>query len=326
MKVFITVDTEFWPSNPQCISKKHLQADIQRDIYGEYLDSEFGLNFQLEALTSEGLQAIFFVESLNAVKIGVEPLAKILGLINKHHQDLGLHIHPEWLHWIDKKKYPNSIQRMGQLSLSEQITLVKQCIELLNQAGNQSPILSFRAGNYAANSDTLRALNQNGIKYDLSYNINYLHSGCDFNKDELYLQPRYCEGVIEIPVSYFQDYPGHFRPTQLNCASYKEMKLALLQAEKRGWKTFVIVMHSFELVKYCPERKRIKPDYIVIDRYTQLLQFLGANKDRFIVEGLSKVIEQELITPCMTFEPLRGKFTNTLLRWKEQAQRRIIHV
>ena len=52
-------------------------------------------------------------------------------------------------------------------------------------------------------------------------------------------------------------------------------------AWKNGWEAFVIVSHSFELLK--KRRKRIShpmPDPIVVRRFTRLCEFLESNRDK----------------------------------------------
>src|SRR5207248_4475141 len=84
-------------------------------------------------------------------------------------------------------------------------------------------------------------------------------------------------GVHEFPVSIFRDWPGHWRPAQLCACSSGEMEHALDTAERRGWPAFVIVWHSFELIK----RLKARPDPIMLRRFRRLCGFLQKHRDRF---------------------------------------------
>jgi hypothetical protein len=92
--------------------------------------------------------------------------------------------------------------------------------------------------------------------------------------------PRVIAGVAEYPVSFFQDYPGHFRHTQVCACSSHEMTAALELAFGGGWSDFVIVLHTFEMVK---NRHTGEPrsNGVVKNRFERLCRFLGSNKDRF---------------------------------------------
>jgi hypothetical protein len=110
-------------------------------------------------------------------------------------------------------------------------------------------LCAFRAGNYGANFATLRALARNGIAFDTSHNAYYLDSACGLRISSLMLQLGRIGGVFEFPTTFFQDSPGHFRYAQLRACSACELEGALLPAWRRGWHAFVLVSHTFELIR-----------------------------------------------------------------------------
>ncbi len=156
MKVFLTVDTEVWPRHPDWL-KSNLEADIERDIHGMTGAGEFGIGYQMDVLNAHGLKAVFFVESLFACAVGVEPLRKIVTAIQKSGHEAQLHVHPEWLAWLP---HPLLGERRGQnlknFSLDEQLVLLRAASANLREAGVPN-IRAFRAGNYGADFNTLRA-------------------------------------------------------------------------------------------------------------------------------------------------------------------------
>lgn len=212
---------------------------------------------------------------------------------------------------------------MRHFSLDEQAVIIAKGVEQLNIAGVHQ-VRSFRAGGYGANRDTLRALARNGVLYDSSYNASWLGSTCDIQADELLLQPLELDGVFEFPVTNFQDWPGHVRHAELCACSSKEMEFALLSAWRKGWRAFVIVSHSFELLK--GRRVGIAPpfyaDRVVVRRFERLCKFLKSNTDKFQTATFRKLDTSEFAANNADV-PVKGFLWNTAWRVAEQAYRRI---
>ena len=238
LNVFITVDTEILDTcaRPQeeesCIytsapEKSAFSEDIQRDIYGITSNGEFGLRFQIDMLNTYGLKAVFFVDPFFALLSGLESLREIIGVIQEGGHEIQLHLHTEWLR---KMSDPILSGRTGRnirdFSGEEQQLLIARGIEMIRACGVES-ICAFRAGNFGANFDTLRALARNGILYDTSHNTCYLDSTCDMQTEDLLLQPKRIYGIYEFPIGFFKDRPNHYRHAQLCACSSWEMENAL---------------------------------------------------------------------------------------------------
>ena len=65
-----------------------------------------------------------------------------------------------------------------------------------------------------------RALARNGIPYDSSHNTCYLGYSCDMDTGGFLLQPRVIKGIYEFPITFFRDWPGHYRHLQLCAAPF----------------------------------------------------------------------------------------------------------
>lgn len=326
MNVFFTVDTEFWPRSVQDPDFTEMDSDIQRDIYGVTRDGEFGLRYQLDVLSSEGLKGVFFIEAISALRAGIKTLNEMIELVQSRGHDVELHVHSEWLNWLNPSFLPGrKALHIRELSLADQSLLIAKAISLFNEAGLKIPPCAFRAGNYGANNDTLRALAQNGILFDSSYNYPYLGSSCDIVTDSPLLQSQWLNEVFEVPVNFYQDYPGHNRHTQLTAASLKEMCSALENAYQQGWKSFVIVSHSSELIRRNVEGlKAARADRVVIDRFEKLMKYLGKNKDRYTVTGFQGIrpVDLEVSSEKKFAMPLKGSVVQTAFRMAEQGLRR----
>jgi hypothetical protein len=319
LNILFTVDTEVFPLAPRW-KEEGLASDIKRDIYGEVDDREVGLLYQLETFKKHGLKASFMVESMfSAVpEVGIEPLKEIVRAIRAGGHDMQLHPHTEWIPYIPEFEVPFRSHLLHAYSLSEQEAIIKFAKKQLVKAGARTPI-AFRAGGFAADSNTLTALDRSGIKYDSSFNLFYAELGkCKMPRPEFMGHVTYLNGVKELPVAVFEDWPHHMRHAQLCAISSKEMVHALETAERDGWEFFVIISHSFEMLSL--RRHATKPPIIrqaVVNRFERLCKFLGDNKDRFRTLGFSdlhshmKFLEKE--------KNIKGKLTNTAGRTFEQA-------
>src|SRR5207248_1014096 len=100
LNVFLTFDTEAWPFTPGW-RESALDQDLRRDVYGETRQGTFGLEYQLDLLSAHGLKGVFLVEALFACAVGRELLCKVVKLIQGKGHEVQLHLHPQWLEWLD---------------------------------------------------------------------------------------------------------------------------------------------------------------------------------------------------------------------------------
>ena len=123
----------------------------------------------------------------------------------------------------------------------DQATLIRleRGLETLRRCGAQK-IRAFRAGDYAADFNTMQALDDLGLEFDTSYNYCYLKSSCGLHTPRPVLQPVRMNGVWQIPISFFQDWPGHYRHAQLGACSGAEMIRAIENAWREDWWSFVM--------------------------------------------------------------------------------------
>ena len=320
-QVLITVDTEVWPRSDNW-RETSMAADMDRDIYGITNQGEYGLGYQLDVLNRFGLTATFFVESLFASAVGPSRLREIVALIKSHRQDVQLHVHPEWLQWMSQ---PVVLETRGkylkQFTTDEQCALIGLALNNLLASGAEG-VCAFRAGNYGANLDTLRALSRLGLRFDTSYNFPYLATQCGMALPEPLLQPRCIDGVIEYPITFFEDWPHHPRHLQLTACSSAEIIHVLIEARRRGRQFVVLVSHGFELLRNRKTRgKPLRPDEICIARFEQLCRFLADRRDEFQTSTFSD------LTPLVATEGesdmLRSNPLRTVGRYVQQAMRRI---
>ncbi|MDP6435920.1 MAG: polysaccharide deacetylase [Gammaproteobacteria bacterium] len=319
LNVFITVDTEVWPNDlAGGPGEESFAAAFRRDILGRTKAGDYGLPLQLKIMNDHGIQASFFVESLFASGMGAGALGDITGMVEAAGHEVQMHLHPEWAQAVPElQSLYNGGNNLQDYNKDQQYQMLKTGLDNLAAAGVPGP-RAFRAGNYGAGFSTLKVLNSLGIEFDTSYNYCYLASDCDLQTSEPLLQPSMLEGVLEFPVSFFQDWPGHYRHTQLTACSFAELSAMLDQACDRGWSSFVIVSHGFELLN--PARSA--PDGVVRRRFEKLCAFIAANSDRMKV-GMFKNLDVTAIGAGAEQELLTSNMLRTASRYAIQILRRL---
>jgi len=320
--VLLTIDTEVHACTPVW-RETALKAEIEQYIFGRTSNAEYGLNYQLSVLKRRGLKAVFFVEALIAAELGSTILQPIVCKILEAGHEVQLHVHPEWLAYQRQPivERPRG-QFLHQLTESEQQTVIERAAESLAECGAPPPC-AFRAGNYGADVRTLRGVASSGMRFDSSWNAAYIGGACRLDVGRPLLAPERLEGVWEIPISFFYDYPGHVRHTQLAACSYAELKGALMKAARAKWPTFVIVSHSFELVWRQVRRGRpALPRRLVIRRFERLCRFLDRRRDQFRTVGFNDVCIARKDGPAL--RPLRSPIGRTAARMAEQVLGRFI--
>jgi hypothetical protein len=148
--------------------------------------------------------------------------------------------------------------------------LIDTARSMLIAAGTPPPV-AFRAGNYGANDDTLRALAEFGITHDTSFCPGFENSACDVSLGPTDLAPTLHCGVVEVPVGCIADLSQHTRHAQLTALSKQELLAAIRHTRDHGEGGFTIVSHSFELLS--PDRIRI--NRIVKRRFDSFCAALG---------------------------------------------------
>jgi hypothetical protein len=289
VKVFITVDTEVWPDSPgwprvSLATDNDCGRELSLYFYGGEGPSRLGVPYQLRTLADHGLKATYFIDPLFSWALGIVPLRDLVALIQERDQEIGLHLHPEWL--TDPRcamlprfagpllhRYPEAAQSM----------LIRSGLERLRECGADR-VEAFRAGSWGADLTTLRALASNGVKYDASLNACFAASFPASTLKRASPHPCKLEGVWEFPVTTFIDRPPRGRrPLHVCAASFGEFEMVLSHAAANDWFAVVIVLHSFEFVRVgrVSASKGGAPQKLLARRFERLCKFLAEHRDRF---------------------------------------------
>lgn len=317
MNVLLTFDTEIWCGGWRELDRVFPQK-FDRYVYGRSAQGEFALPATLDILKRNGLTGVFFVEPLFAARFGIRYLREVVQLIQDAGQIVELHLHPEWVDEIDPPLVARHGKKRGQMheySLADQQVLVKRGAELLAEAGAR-PLNAFRAGNFGANVDTLRALATIGIRYDSSMNATFANSfPADRNHIDM-LHASVVETIASYPLSIIRSAGGALRHAQVGACSASELIEAIESAAASGWPYFNILSHNFEMLKAGGS----EADRFVVRRFETLCAFLGANKDRFPTGGFSALPANPV--PAKLAPP-RSSLWSVGVRVGEQALRRL---
>lgn len=283
MKVHLTFDVEIWCNSWSELDAR-FPAAFERYVYGRSTQGDFALPKTLEILGRHGLKGIFFVEPLFSARFGSAYLRELVALIDAAGQDIQLHLHPEWTDEIHPRLIANADtkrQHLTAYTFDEQLALIDWGRQALEDVLGR-PIGAFRAGSFAANANTFRALSKAGLLIDSSLNDSYAVSGNDVPRPAGHAAAMSVQDVWCYPVSRFTDGLGRARPAQINGCSFEEIRDALDAAERSGQSHFVIVSHNFEMLK--PGSN--EPDRVVVHRFERLCAWLAAKPSRFQVGAL----------------------------------------
>ncbi len=268
--VLVTVDTELSALLHQ--RGESAARNFALSITGETDRGRFGIGWQMDVLERHGLKGVYFTDPMPGLVYGEAIVADMVGPILARGHEVQLHIHTEWLEWAKDAPVAARGQNIGDFSFDDQLTLLGWARDALVRAGVPSPT-AFRAGNYGANDETLRALAHLGLRWDSSFNGAYAGGLCCITLDPEIVDPVAHQGLIEVPVAAIHDRPGQLRSAQVCALSSSEMRAALGHAAATARPAFSIVTHSFEMLS----RDRMRPNRAVMARFEAMCAQIAGN-------------------------------------------------
>jgi hypothetical protein len=273
-RVFITIDTEYSSGLYTGPGAADRADNFARSIACDTPDGPAGITHKLALLAEHGQKAVFFVDPMPALVWGVAAIEDIVAPIIAAGQDVQLHCHTEWLALAGAANPLASGatgNNLADFPFEDQCAILDYARATLIAAGAPAPV-AFRAGNYGANDDTLRALAMLGIGYDTSHCPALVGSGaCRIGLTADQRDPVGHMGVLEVPVGAIGTIGGGLRHAQITALTLAEQLCAIRHARDTGRDSFTLVSHSFELIN----RRRQAVNPIVRRRFTGLVKTLA---------------------------------------------------
>ncbi|MEM6907783.1 MAG: hypothetical protein AAF494_03810 [Pseudomonadota bacterium] len=248
--VYLTIDTEYSSGLVTDLSEADRVDNFARSIACTTPDGPAGITHQLNLLSRYGQRGVFFVDPMPALVWGIAAIEDIIAPILTAGQEIQLHCHTEWLALAGEAN-PLTSRRTGinlfEFPFDEQCQLLDYARDTLVAAGAPAPT-AFRAGNYGANDDTLRALAKLGLTHDTSHCPALPHGASRISLGPGACEPVHHCGVIEVPVGSIGSFRSGQRHAQITALSLAEMRAALRHASAQQRASFTLVSHSFELI------------------------------------------------------------------------------
>ncbi len=317
-RVLLSFDVEMSPG----AHRRGVSVDENLDwfVFGCCRHGSFGLTHELRRLNEHGLNGVFFVDALCAEVFGLDVLKRMVQPILSLGHEVQLHVHTEWLDHAERNPVaPQRGPNIADFSLEAQVALIERARDKLIAAGAPPPT-AFRAGNFGANDDTLRALARSGIRFDASFDPAWVGHTCRIDLPRTQIDPVEQHGVTEIPVSCILVGDATPRHAQLCALSRREMRDALEHAERCRQTLFCVVLHSVELISH----RGHAANRIVIGRFEALLDFLASNRERFSTVNFAELAVADL-TPAGTATMLPANALRSARRMAVQGLSNLLY-
>lgn len=278
-KVLVSVDTE-GPAG---------ELPVERMIYSKIKGKkEYGINFLMDYFDKEGIKALFFVDIPEIIDYGEEKISRVMTDIASRGHDVGVHIHPD--HMADTNR-----RYLWQYTYEEQYEIIAKCTEFYEKTLKKAP-LSFRAGRYGANNDTIQILKKLGYFYDMSqfYASRYclIDPPITWNRVVRYEDSQ----LKEVPVTTVKSFSTSFyeRNDQIDSGRIPgEFRRFMKEIQRTGSVDVVsMFFHSFQFINWRknpddPRFSKKKYNYVIKN-----MEYLKSQNVEFIAEGdLANIVE-----------------------------------
>lgn len=243
-QVLITIETELSAAlHAQGLSG---EENFARSVLGQIRSRECGIGWQMDCLERHGLKGVFMIDPMPELAFGPDIVARMVSPILARGHEVQLHLHTEWLDWATEPPTEGRRgARMADFSLEDQVVLLDHATSLLTDVEAPRPI-AFRAGNYGANDDTLKALAAMRFAWDSSHSPAEPQSALGLDSRHVDPVRRFRTG--EIPVAGIVDGEGRIRPALLSVLSAADMRAALRHAADTHRPAFAIALKSHDTV------------------------------------------------------------------------------
>ena len=287
VEVAITVDVEF--SAGGAFERADAEPVSTRNVECPVDGESGGLGFILDTLEAHGLAGVFFVETLQSLRFGDEPMGEIARAIRRRGHDVQLHAHPFWLafrapDWRARAGGApcDSFARLSDASIDE---AVREAVAAYRRICGGGPV-AFRAGNLAVDERIYDCLPRFGI--DVASNIGVgVHAPSAASLFVTGGRHR-VGGCVEVPVASYPDVDvaGIRRGKTVTIAGTgaREARQWLQSASRGGIGPLVVLTHPTEFVRGAVHsREPLRRNETTRRRFADLCRFLAERRDDYRV-------------------------------------------
>lgn len=266
---FITVDTE---------SLMRADFDLPDQVFTTINNVGCGLDAMMNIADRHDAKITFLFSVYEFHKFGEEKMEEIVKYIVRRGHDIQLH--------TDQPLTTGPEKLLNTYSLKDQMQIIEKGKNLIFRWTGRYPV-AHRAGTYAANDDTIVALQKNKFYIDSSFyyeNVNNRFNKYKFNINAV----TRIGALLEIPVTVYQmnEYArlGHYtlpaesriKKFDLDSSDLDTMKKVVLQLQQNRVDTVVLFMHSWSLVKrWGGVADRREADLTDIHEFEEILKFVN---------------------------------------------------
>lgn len=302
LTILTTVDTEGF----------HGDSPFERFILGKVDGSaeEWGVFRILDICRRHEAGVTFFVDVYESLYWGEDKFCDLTRRLSDMGADVQLHTHPEFRGprsaagtlTAAERILGNGAQKektgrgpMTALSCEQQRLFLQAGIDMLVRWTGIMPV-GHRAGGYAINKDTVRALREAGIPLDSSMNVSHSNSKLTWSRNAVIEH----DGVVEFPVTvqnyaFGRHYARLFK-TDLNSCSLGELLAYVDHAVEHGLALMNLFLHSYSLVRFDRGFKWFGPD-LANARKLELFFAIVRKRDDVRLMSCAQALKRYRIAP-----------------------------
>lgn len=235
-KLIVTVDTEL--SNfPEGMG-----------LWGRVDGEDWGLGRMIRAFDAIGVRGTFFLDAYGGGEADIAQQRRAAELIVGSGHDLQLHTHPA-------PAFDRARDQLKHYSLAEQMDIIGLGCQRLEAWSGTRPVL-HRAGDWAADHRSLRALGHHGFRADFSASPWSANCGIDRELIAGNGWTRIERLLCGVGTCYRDRLTGRLRRVDLGGVSFREA----LEVLAHGVDPFFLTLHSFSFLRYNTARTRFASD------------------------------------------------------------------
>ena len=267
-------------------------GDFDQLILGKIGKENYGTIKIAEIIKKYGGSGTFYIDFAEKDH-GIDKLKLLSEEIMELGSDVQLHIHPQFLG--DKNRY-----LMNHYTKEEQSSLIDQCIDIFAQCTGENP-LSFRAGGYGADDNTIDLLREKGIRIDSSFFVG--HKWCKINDMPINRISEH-NSLIELPVTVFENRISYrllgmklrsksmIKKLDIDGCSKVELEKGFNSLKRSGVRIIILFLHSFSLFNRSYDYSKIEPDFDDIEKLEFILEH-ASNSD-YKISSIKEIKDQLL--------------------------------